>query len=508
MCDNEEVWQVAGHRRRRRLHGGSKAEQRQPQPEMRRIATRGTGLAASDSTEASNGKSKAKSKAAPYKYSYGERNSNKEQSPLEQTAEELVQAELAKLEQLKVLLPETTLWRRLVEGLRHILPQLGIAAPTPAGSSPTPRGPPAHIPAMSSYPKNSDDDNDSTSSVPAPRRRRGLRELVCYGIGNFSENHSSRYQLALALCLRDLLVGTIDDTGATDEAEAAAATTATAAATVTTPQSLVGLDSNASNSERTQQQLCHDGTASLPKPTTAAAELECPLPKPTPTDGGSRGPPAAASKSPSRHANRSPQESNPTGVAMLVFDPTMGEAEKAILAALGCGLLENEEGKRCCCRCCGERGSGDKAGGEDVATPTLFFMPHCPQRLYSNVLWANWSSRAMGSILILGNKISSYTDRLLDARSRADPTNALLRAGPLLQDIDLLPYPGSDRAGWRRDVEKLPRFERAFNDLALSFSSPDARSSAEGVKALLERPQEFVEEEDGELVTGRARGGR
>ncbi|CBJ29823.1 conserved unknown protein [Ectocarpus siliculosus] len=193
---------------------------------------------------------------------------------------------------------------------------------------------------------------------------------------------------------------------------------------------------------------------------------------------------------------------------MLVFDPTMGEAEKAILAALGCGLLENEEGKRCCCRCCGERGGGDKAGGEDVATPTLFFMPHCPRRLYSNVLWANWSSRAMGSILILGNKISSYTDRLLDARSRVDPTNALLRAGPLLQDIDLLPYPGSDRARWRRDVEKLPRFERAFNDLALSFSSPDARSSTEGATALLDRPQEFVEEEDGELVTGRARGGR
>ncbi|CAM9345153.1 unnamed protein product [Ectocarpus fasciculatus] len=193
---------------------------------------------------------------------------------------------------------------------------------------------------------------------------------------------------------------------------------------------------------------------------------------------------------------------------MLVFDPTMGEAEKAILAALGCGLLENEEGKRCCCRCCGERGRSDKAGGEDAATPTLFFMPHCPQRLYSNVLWANWCSRAMGSILILGNKISSYTDRLLDARSRVDPTNALLRAGPLLQDIDLLPYPASDRARWRRDVEKLPRFERAFNDLALSFSSPDARSSAEGAKALLDRPQEFVEEEDGELVTGRARGGR
>ncbi|CAM9336425.1 unnamed protein product, partial [Ectocarpus sp. 4 AP-2014] len=216
MCDNDEVWQVAGHRRRRRRPGGSMAEQQQPQPEMRRMTTRSTGLAASNSTTASNGQSKAKSKAAPYKYSYGERNSSKEQSPLEQTAEELVRAELAKLGQLKVLLRETALWQRLVEGFRHILPQLGIAAPTPAGSSPTPPDPPTHIPAMSSCPKNGGGDNDSTSSVPASRRRRGLRELVCYGIGNFSENHSSRYQLALALCLRDLLVGTIDDTGATD----------------------------------------------------------------------------------------------------------------------------------------------------------------------------------------------------------------------------------------------------------------------------------------------------
>lgn len=112
---------------------------------------------------------------------------------------------------------------------------------------------------------------------------------------------------------------------------------------------------------------------------------------------------------------------------------------------------------------------------------------------------------ALGSILILGNKISSYTDRLLDARARNDPTNALLRAGPLLQDIDMLPYPASDRARWRRDVEQLPRMERAFNDLALSFSDPEARGSPEGVSALRDRPLEFVEEEDGELVTGRAK---
>ncbi|CAM9467424.1 unnamed protein product [Hapterophycus canaliculatus] len=203
---------------------------------------------------------------------------------------------------------------------------------------------------------------------------------------------------------------------------------------------------------------------------------------------------------------------------MLVFDPVMGETERAILAALDCRTLENEEGKRCCCGNGGateskgecEGNSGDE-GGNEAVTPTLFFMPHCPQRLYSNVLWANWSSRALGSIIILGNKISRYReDRLLDARARHDPTNALLRAGPLLRDIDLqVPYPTStgtpeDKGMWRRDSQKLPRLERAFNDLALSFSGPDARSSADGVAALLDRPLEFVEIADGELVTGRA----
>lgn len=111
----------------------------------------------------------------------------------------------------------------------------------------------------------------------------------------------------------------------------------------------------------------------------------------------------------------------------------------------------------------------------------------------------------MGSIVILGNKLSSYGDRLLAARARADPTNALLRAGPLLQDVDLcLPYPAPDRPRWRRDVDKLPGLERAFNDLALSFSGPEARGSAGGGEALRGRPLEFVEAEDGELVTGRA----
>lgn len=158
-----------------------------------------------------------------------------------------------------------------------------------------------------------------------------LRELVCYGIGNFSESDSSRYQLALALCLRDLL---------STKSSASDVAAATAAAT------------------------------------SAAAE-------------------AAASRLPGNGSTAV------RGPAVLVFDPVMGETERAILETLGCGLLQNEEGKRCCCHDRRRRetsnefgdGSSGSDGRESLTTPTLFFMPHCPQRLYSNVLWANWSSR-------------------------------------------------------------------------------------------------------------------
>jgi hypothetical protein len=38
---------------------------------------------------------------------------------------------------------------------------------------------------------------------------------------------------------------------------------------------------------------------------------------------------------------------------------------------------------------------------------TLFFMPHCPYRLYSNILWANWGEQ-LGNITILGNRYAGF----------------------------------------------------------------------------------------------------
>eukprot|EP00903_Cladosiphon_okamuranus_P019278 g17721.t1 len=439
MSNGDEVWQVAGRRRHRRPGGSESDKQQRQQSELRRTnhrhgSSRNNSSSRSSSSSSSSDfhgrRRKSKGKAIQGDYSYktvGTRQPLPGQGA-DGSREEVARRELAKLLKLKALLKGTALWERLVEGLRSTLSQLGLAASF--GDE--------KIAAVACPAGAAGREVDSPSARPDT-----LRELVCYGIGNFTESDSSRYQLALALCLRDLLSA----------------------------------------------------------PSSSASDV-------------------ASGGAPSAAASDAPGAGSPApGPALLAFDPVMGETEAAMLESLGCGLLQNEEGKRSCCRREKEAGGGrggDGGGGGDgegdegdevgevLTTPTLFFMPHCPQRLYSNVLWANWSARGLGSIVILGNKLSSYGDRLLDARARSDPTNAILRAGPLLQDIDLLPYPASFRARWRRDVDALPGLERAFNDLALSFSAPGARGSAEGVEALRNRPLEFVEAEDGELVTGRA----
>ena len=43
-----------------------------------------------------------------------------------------------------------------------------------------------------------------------------------------------------------------------------------------------------------------------------------------------------------------------------------------------------------------------------TAGPTLFFMPHCAHRMYSNVLWSNWNVDLITNVCILGNSFSKY----------------------------------------------------------------------------------------------------
>ena len=71
---------------------------------------------------------------------------------------------------------------------------------------------------------------------------------------------------------------------------------------------------------------------------------------------------------------------------------------------------------------------------------TLFYMPHCPMRLYSNVLWANWSFDLLldGRIIIFGNSFEAYDDRMISLEQRKDKTNAILPLLPFVVENRIL----------------------------------------------------------------------
>ena len=180
-----------------------------------------------------------------------------------------------------------------------------------------------------------------------------VSSIVCLGLGSVGSSASARYQLALALLLRRELLG-VPLAGGGDG----------------------GGDDDGCG-------CCGGGggggvPAAAP---SAAAERAGPPPAPAPT---------------------------PAPPVMDVYDPVLGEAERAMLRARGCGVPErNEEGRR----------SVAAAEAEGV---TLFFMPHCGRQLYANVLEANWGAQQLARLAILGNSFTAYADALTAAqRDRA-----------------------------------------------------------------------------------------
>lgn len=69
-----------------------------------------------------------------------------------------------------------------------------------------------------------------------------------------------------------------------------------------------------------------------------------------------------------------------------IYDPMFTAKELKVCEALGFAVsAENLKGKH-----------------QAVSGSTLFFMPHCPHRLYINLLWANWNR--LDNLIILGNR--------------------------------------------------------------------------------------------------------
>jgi hypothetical protein len=75
-----------------------------------------------------------------------------------------------------------------------------------------------------------------------------------------------------------------------------------------------------------------------------------------------------------------------------VFDPVLTAMDRELYKHLGVPVLTvNTKGKH------------------SVTARTLFFMPHCPYRLYCNVMWANWEN--LERIHIFGNRLVGILHR-------------------------------------------------------------------------------------------------
>mmetsp|Transcript_10196 Transcript_10196/g.16735 ORF Transcript_10196/g.16735 Transcript_10196/m.16735 type:complete len:402 (-) Transcript_10196:197-1402(-) len=112
------------------------------------------------------------------------------------------------------------------------------------------------------------------------------------------------------------------------------------------------------------------------------------------------------------------------GRSRSIFDPYISEVDRKVYNSLGIVVMtENLKGKHrlasssTATSIACSNGSDNSAGLQnqsfrDTGVSTLFFMPHCPYRLYCNLLWANWEH--LDQLYIFGNSFNSYSFRRMN----------------------------------------------------------------------------------------------
>ena len=187
-----------------------------------------------------------------------------------------------------------------------------------------------------------------------------------------------------------------------------------------------------------------------------------------------------------------PFASDQSSARMFYYEPAMLPIERRILEEALCieVVATNERGKR----------QVTGAGGS-----TFFFMPHCPMRLYSNVLWANWGPDLMadGKVIIFGNDFLTYDERAITGKERSDETNCVFQVLPFVESVNIrLESRRRGRIAWSAHdgKESIQNLERAFSDSSLTWFKKegvvreDAQDSSDHTSMISwpDRPREYI----------------
>lgn len=138
------------------------------------------------------------------------------------------------------------------------------------------------------------------------------------------------------------------------------------------------------------------------------------------------------------------------GHASAAYDPHFTEREAEACRALGMSVPPTD---------------ADLLSG--AAGPTLFLMPHCPYRLYAEVLWHSW--HALPFVTILGNSFAAYALRSLPSSLPPACDSVHLLQGltterGLWRPEHASPPTGSTRLAARESI--YPHMEGAFGDMS------------------------------------------
>ena len=147
-------------------------------------------------------------------------------------------------------------------------------------------------------------------------------------------------------------------------------------------------------------------------------------------------------------------------VDMYYFEPLMTKEESKVLQNLGITIInQNERGKRTI-----------EKDNNDIA---LFFMPHCPMSLYTNLFHTNWDF--LQKVLIFGNSLDNYIlhNHITTDLHKQQAMTILETLQPLWK-VDQLPI-------HKKDIEELAAyFEQAFNDSSVTSFVTITNSTSTG----------------------------